>query len=846
MTPICHPNIFGSWLCLSMIKKYTATVPYEGWSGAYSVSSILMQLQSFLFAEKIDQDYGGQANAQLSDGDVKRSLETCRTLKCPCGHSHEHPWPAVKGPPESLIKVFPTDPRSGHVQVMGSSCQTTHTYWVGAYGEYGVSSGRVQYEAFINWTGDKWRRDNIRGGLCRFGFGSQYAMVCGRDAESFGYGGTGMFSWNNKFDKFGESFTTKDTIIVAVDFENGCIYFAKNGQLMSDPQTGRMDMMIPQMLRGVPLFPILSFKNSRAEFNFGSPRCPCPWLEQHGFQTMEEVATAEMNAQTGYSDEGTERDPVGIWGQGPEVDWHHEGIIPELWLSAFCGLSVQDLFAAKFVCKSWHQIISRYNIAERLEMACFFTKNSWRAKNQTLGIGLEVNGGNERGHGSSVRTQMDILSETAWKHQCRTGVWGESLTHFLPLVLNRSHSLRNSQKIEMYLLRIANTLIPAARSSMGSRSRSNHGVRLLECLVTMMNQIVVQFVMSHSAPSSPYGMSTQSVTMNFCEKVVMGYCALHHLLLWLQARYRKEVTQFVDQRVNTFLKKGSSKSLCPDLGKFLIYLMISRRAQWHNVAAKFIQEVFTRNVRWMVNDPKYRKYDTTEQRRGRSDAFFEAAQTSRRLVMFQVWFMRNCSAETLRTYNNRLGRPRVSFRNAVLQRTTAILDCKHWGQYFDGLGVEPLNKKEIDQLLRFAVGNSVRNGYHGGGARNLKNNKLTVKPPHIRVIGAPVQKPSNSVTRSLCSNTPNTSNRLKGTPTNRRNPWNTNKSAVDRAPKQGDPKGNQQRESNGNVLKQSGGSTASSIGQRNGTDHEQEPGAAKKISKSAKKRARKKRLQANR
>merc|ERR1712173_442931 len=155
-------------------------------------------------------------------------------------------------------------------------------------------------------------------------------------------------------------------------------------------------------------------------------------------------------------------------------------------------------------------------------------------------------------------------------------------------------------------------------------------------------------------------------------------------------------------------KKGSSKKLCPDLGKFLIYLMISRRAEWQHVAARFIQEVFTRNVRWMVNDKKYRKYDTTEERRGRSAATFEASQTSRRLVLFQVWFMKNCSTESLQSYNDRLGRPRLSFQNAVLQRTRAILACNDWGQYFDGLGVKRMNEKAMDQLLRFAVGKSVR------------------------------------------------------------------------------------------------------------------------------------------
>merc|ERR1719273_1251232 len=73
-TPIRHPNIFGSWLCLSMIRPHTSTVPYEGWSSAYSATSVCLQLQSFLFADKIDQDGGYQVRAYLSSDDVRRSL----------------------------------------------------------------------------------------------------------------------------------------------------------------------------------------------------------------------------------------------------------------------------------------------------------------------------------------------------------------------------------------------------------------------------------------------------------------------------------------------------------------------------------------------------------------------------------------------------------------------------------------------------------------------------------------------------------------------------------------------------------------------------------------------------
>eukprot|EP01084_Bolivina_argentea_P198117 339350_1 len=111
-----------------MLRPRTGHVPYEGWSGAYSVVSILMQLQSFLFADKIDQDGGYQANAQLSLDNVKSSIQICKTFQCnKCSHSHDTPWPKVKGPKETSIKMLPIGFDAHHVKVQGSSCQTTHT-----------------------------------------------------------------------------------------------------------------------------------------------------------------------------------------------------------------------------------------------------------------------------------------------------------------------------------------------------------------------------------------------------------------------------------------------------------------------------------------------------------------------------------------------------------------------------------------------------------------------------------------------------------------------------------------------------------------------------------------------
>ncbi|KAK3262957.1 hypothetical protein CYMTET_28216 [Cymbomonas tetramitiformis] len=63
-----HPNVYGRWVCLNMLRgghiRGFDTVS-SGWSPAYSLSSILMQLQSFLFAENVPQDDGDTAENLL-------------------------------------------------------------------------------------------------------------------------------------------------------------------------------------------------------------------------------------------------------------------------------------------------------------------------------------------------------------------------------------------------------------------------------------------------------------------------------------------------------------------------------------------------------------------------------------------------------------------------------------------------------------------------------------------------------------------------------------------------------------------------------------------------------------
>eukprot|EP00195_Chlamydomonas_chlamydogama_P007282 CAMPEP_0202900428 /NCGR_PEP_ID=MMETSP1392-20130828/11607_1 /ASSEMBLY_ACC=CAM_ASM_000868 /TAXON_ID=225041 /ORGANISM="Chlamydomonas chlamydogama, Strain SAG 11-48b" /LENGTH=394 /DNA_ID=CAMNT_0049586811 /DNA_START=252 /DNA_END=1432 /DNA_ORIENTATION=+ len=61
-TQLNHPNVFGSWICLDMIKEpMYYSKPYTGWSSTYTLAAVLRQLYGFLLVDEvITQQWGGQ------------------------------------------------------------------------------------------------------------------------------------------------------------------------------------------------------------------------------------------------------------------------------------------------------------------------------------------------------------------------------------------------------------------------------------------------------------------------------------------------------------------------------------------------------------------------------------------------------------------------------------------------------------------------------------------------------------------------------------------------------------------------------------------------------------------
>merc|ERR1719461_512227 len=114
----------------------------------------------------------------------------------------------------------------------------------------------------------------------------------------------------------------------------------------------------------------------------------------------------------------------------------------------------------------------------------------------------------------------------------------------------------------------------------------------------------------------------------------------------------------------------------------------------------------------MIKNPECKHLNTTDYVPHRLAHTLKVSKTGLRLVMFQVWFMKNAATGTLKGYNERLGRPQSRVRNEIFAKSKFILSSDKWSDYFNELDIILNGDKDLDQLLRFSIYRSKQMGYH--------------------------------------------------------------------------------------------------------------------------------------
>lgn len=207
------------------------------------------------------------------------------------------------------------------------------------------------------------------------------------------------------------------------------------------------------------------------------------------------------------------------------------------------------------------------------------------------------------------------------------------------------------------------------------------------------------------------------------ELALEGYCSFHHMLLML-ASENPELEMMANAAVERFIHipEERHKSRTPDLGEWLVYLTLAR-ANWADVAESFINELFIRNSRWVLQEsPSLESLAIHHAKKGAAcliDNTFLATRVSQRLVMFQVYFLTNIGRpqhqswrETLGMYNRSMGKPTYSMKTRLHAASKAIVEVNSWAEFFDRIQVTRMNAQQLTSFIRSAFIASAALGYH--------------------------------------------------------------------------------------------------------------------------------------
>jgi len=243
-------------------------------------------------------------------------------------------------------------------------------------------------------------------------------------------------------------------------------------------------------------------------------------------------------------------------------------------------LDPYEIWIVSFLYPSWETIKEDYNLQEKYESQCFYTKMDYREA--ALGVGVKVQ--YDPFKPKEIRqlsSDLDLISWHAWnKLKSRISAWGNECDLYIPMVLNESH-MRNSGPLMWRQLRKLAVVDP---------DDEDHDARILDSICALMNSMVVGLLKTEG-----------EVRMYHSEKALQGYCRFHQLLLQV-CKERPGIRELAEKNVEKFIKnpRARHKKETPDLGRLLVMLSVSEKYGWEDIKSAFFEEVTVRQAKWYI------------------------------------------------------------------------------------------------------------------------------------------------------------------------------------------------------------------------------------------------------
>lgn len=730
-TPLPHANVFdlplGYSLCFDMLEygdfatQEQRERPWSGWSNSYTVRGILIQLQAYLFDEKL-------LYAVAEHGTMEQSVKTARQFRCArCSHTNHEPFPVLPTK-EELEKVVPImikkpallpiiAPPKQHaitvqkkvtdeerwitVPVRNGNKSTKNTFKNGPESDVVPSPAKIPLRK--SYTQAATQSANMSQ--------KPFAQLPEKPVD---VNSTSVFS-TNVFDKLKpevfekEQSKPKKSVVLSLS-EVGDVMLTynipvkkdKNGKEIKSKHAPPPKHVLP----AAELVPEPVYQPLPGNFDWKAVVPPA---------TVTELAPNNARQPPSYETLGALKVfPYELLIQIFSTNLSDGDILRvsntcrilrticedgHLWRKVFKRLYPNSrLTAANF--SDWKHVYQLEVNQLGYDMVCFHNKVSF--EEDVLGIPIEFTM-NPRTHKVDyIASSWDLLSRTAFQDdKIRITVFKETFTDWLPLYITHDHFARALPDIKYFMVRM----------SPHWQTNTFDCEMVLEVIPKMMNTLIV-LICDKGVHAS--------------EKAIEGYFLLHRLFVALIQEFPR-LRAIIDQRISAFMANESSrhKDRYPSLGDFLPLISVSRYT-WTTpgLARMVMDELFDRSVLWICKaHPELAKiaYDRQDvpADHDRLNKSLEATAISKRLIQFHVyflWLLRREKGQTVAdvaaSNDYFYGKPSRKIVVAFQQQVQQILAVKRWDGVFQALYMPVPSPQYLTNWLIGSVRNSLRKGYH--------------------------------------------------------------------------------------------------------------------------------------
>lgn len=332
---------------------------------------------------------------------------------------------------------------------------------------------------------------------------------------------------------------------------------------------------------------------------------------------------------------------------------------------------------------------NKYDIYEDFYL-CFVTKTSHK-KGAVLGYPVNI----ENPKNGALSSPCEYLSLEAFNSGTRRSSTNKPFTHWLPLVIEKSDWPKVKDMFNKSVTEIAK-VINVTEPFPG---------KVLKIFSSLMNQLVVEIMNNKN-----------NLTAN--DKFINGYFALYRLMTFC-ALENDAIVKLADSHLKKFIvnENQRTKAFFPNLGELLVYLTVTQKFSWNDIAQFFVNECDARNFFWYAignynNPAKCPDLKQPNVVNGRAQKVFTATETSRNLVMFQVKFSQVARALTMEIMESNHGLAPEPIRLELKDVYTKITATKNWNEYFAWLGMPQLPDDVRSKQLIVAMETSKASGYH--------------------------------------------------------------------------------------------------------------------------------------